>query len=589
MYKLILLAFKYILIEILSIKIKILYWKNFLKEISLFKFLNNSQKDDLSYFKDENLNEFLKINEKFTKNEKNFESKNKILVDLTVDHHPEYALLNCLIANDLKKNLKQDIVGLINSDDIKSEKIAQSFGIKNFIVYKRKNFLKRLMYFIESVKLINSHSSLDKLINIKYKNIEIGKCAYEHSIRFFTKSSFKVDFYFYLSVAKSIENVNFFNNIYSRNFFNHSVIAETQFIPHKIFFQTALKKKNIVYARYGSGLENYNVRIYKNFRDSYSHKRKYSKKLVKYLTSNYKKKLEKEINLFFRKNKPERRIGFEDAFVGNQKKVNIINLDLKKNFNNKLKINKNNKLNVLILPNVLQDNVLNSEWSLFKSPYDWFEKTLKYIKKINNVNWIVKPHPAENFYREELKAEYIFNSLVKNSENIKFLNEDIHINNIHKFIDLVITYNGSCGYEYSALGIPVMTSADTRYSDFEFTIAPEKNKIYLYNLKNIKKIKKKFKVNKFRAKLFWYMDNCYYGVMRMTHGLLPKMATQGASKNIDWKEFWKKLRINRQKNKKHNNFSRNFLIQQKTLNRHCINLSILKNIKSEKFKSLNDT
>ncbi len=589
MYKLILLAFKYILIEILSIKIKILYWKNFLKEISLFKFLNNSQKDDLSYFKDENLNEFLKINEKFTKNEKNFESKNKILVDLTVDHHPEYALLNCLIANDLKKNLKQDIVGLINSDDIKSEKIAQSFGIKNFIVYKRKNFLKRLMYFIESVKLINSHSSLDKLINIKYKNIEIGKCAYEHSIRFFTKSSFKVDFYFYLSVAKSIENVNFFNNIYSKNFFNHSVIAETQFIPHKIFFQTALKKKNIVYARYGSGLENYNVRIYKNFRDSYSHKRKYSKKLVKYLTSNYKKKLEKEINLFFRKNKPERRIGFEDAFVGNQKKVNIINLDLKKNFNNKLKINKNNKLNVLILPNVLQDNVLNSEWSLFKSPYDWFEKTLKYIKKINNVNWIVKPHPAENFYREELKAEYIFNSLVKNSENIKFLNEDIHINNIHKFIDLVITYNGSCGYEYSALGIPVMTSADTRYSDFEFTIAPEKNKIYLYNLKNIKKIKKKFKVNKFRAKLFWYMDNCYYGVMRMTHGLLPKMATQGASKNIDWKEFWKKLRINRQKNKKHNNFSRNFLIQQKTLNRHCINLSILKNIKSEKFKSLNDT
>ena len=37
------------------------------------------------------------------------------------------------------------------------------------------------------------------------------------------------------------------------------------------------------------------------------------------------------------------------------------------------------------------------------------------------------------------------------------------------------------------------------------------------------------------------MDNCYYGVMRMTHGLLPKMATQGASKNVDWKEFWKKF------------------------------------------------
>ena len=84
------------------------------------------------------------------------------------------------------------------------------------------------------------------------------------------------------------------------------------------------------------------------------------------------------------------------------------------------------------------------------------------------------------------------------------------------------------------------------------------------------------------------MDNCYYGAMRMTHGLLPRMATQGASKNIDWNEFWKKLRINCQKNIQQNNFSKNFLSQQKALNRHCINLSILKNIKSGKFKSLND-
>ena len=130
MYKLILLAIKYILIEIFSIKLKILYWKNFFKEISIFKFLIKNQKGNLSYFKDENLNYFLSINKKTNKDNKNFLSKDKILVDLTVDHHPEYALLNCLIANDLKKILKQNIVGLINSDDIKSKKIAQSFGIK---------------------------------------------------------------------------------------------------------------------------------------------------------------------------------------------------------------------------------------------------------------------------------------------------------------------------------------------------------------------------------------------------------------------------------------------------------------------------
>ena len=46
--------------------------------------------------------------------------------------------------------------------------------------------------------------------------------------------------------------------------------------------------------------------------------------------------------------------------------------------------------------------------------------------------------------------------------------------------------------------------------------------------------------------------------MRMTHGLLPKMATQGASKNVDWEEFWRKLSINYKKNIKHNNFSKIF-------------------------------
>ena len=35
-----------------------------------------------------------------------------------------------------------------------------------------------------------------------------------------------------------------------------------------------------------------------------------------------------------------------------------------------------------------------------------------------------------------------------------------------------------------------MTSADTKYSDFEFTIAPKKTETYLYYLKNIEKIKK---------------------------------------------------------------------------------------------------
>jgi len=589
MYKLILLAIKYILIEILSVKLKILYWKNFFNEISILKFLIKYQNSNISYFKDENLNNFLKYNKKTDQNNKKFSSKNKILVDLTVDHQPEHSLLNCLIANDLKKILKKNIVGLINSDDIKSKKIAQSFGIKNFIIHRRQNLFKRIFFFIKSLIITKNIDSIQKVLDFKYRNIDIGKCAYEHSIRFYCKSGFKIDFYFYLSVAKALENLDFFENLYLKNSFYHTVIGENQFIPHKIFFQRALKSKNIVYSRYGSGLDNYNVRIFKSFKDRYSAKRKFSKKLLNYLLKKHKKIIEKEIDNFFQKEKPEKKIGFEDALVGGRKKTTILNFKNKNEFNLFFNLKHKKKLNILILPNVLQDNILNSEWSLFFSPYDWFYKTILNIKDINNVNWIIKPHPSEKFYNEKFGVKTVLNKFIPYPKNIKLINHNNHINNIHKFIDLVITYNGSCGYEYSTLGIPVITVADGKYSDFNFTLNPKTQKQYFKYLKNFKEVKKTFKVKKNIAKLFWYMDICDTGIMRMTHGLIPKMKTQGNIRHVQWKEFWKKLYLNSKKTKNNeNNYFNNFKLQQKALNRHTINFAILGKKKIKEVIKLND-
>lgn len=573
---------KFLINEMATIKSKISNIRYFFKDIDLLKYLLYKIYKKNLYFKDKNLNNFIKKN--FKKNiSKKFFFNYEILVDLTLNHHPEYGLLNCLIANDLKNKLNQNICALVNIGDEKTIKIANSFGINNFIYYKKKNFIQRLFYFSRAIKIIQENYSIRKILRIRYKNIDIGKCSYEHFIRFHTNANFEINFNFYLSLAKALEAVDFFEEIYTKNNFKHSVIAETQFIPHKIFFQSALRKKNIVYARYGSGLENYNVRIYRNLSNSFSHKRKYSKNLINFLMKNFKKKINKEINKYFKKTNPQKKIGFEDAFVKNSKKINIINFKKKSDFYKKLKINKKNKINILILPNVLQDNILNAEWSLFESPFDWFTKSLNIINKIKKFNWIIKPHPAEKYYRQDLKAKKIFDKVIFKSDNIKLLEESIHINNIHKYVDFVITYNGSCGYEYSALGIPVLTSADTRYSDFNFTIAPKNIKKYLFILKNVDKVIKKFKVNKFNAKLFWYLDNCYFGIMRMSHGLLPKMATQGSFENVDWGRFWKNLILNFNKKKINNNFSKNFILQQKNLNRHSINLSLLNIKKNVKF------
>ena len=293
MFKNIYLNIKFLIIEIATLKSKILNIRYFFKDIDFFKFLlYKIHKNDL-FYRDQNFNNFIKKNLK-----KNFSNKllssHTILIDLTLNHHPEYGLLNCLIANDLKNKLNRNICALVNIGDEKSKFIAKSFGINKFVYYKKKNFIHRLLYFSRAIKLIQNNYTISKILKIKYKKIDIGKCSYEHFVRFHTKANFEINFYFYLSLAKAIEAVDFFDEIYSKNKFKHSVIAETQFIPHKIFFQSALKKQNIVYSRYGSGLENYNVRIFKDISNSFSHKRKYSKNLVNFLTKNFKKKLQRK-------------------------------------------------------------------------------------------------------------------------------------------------------------------------------------------------------------------------------------------------------------------------------------------------------
>ena len=76
-------------------------------------------------FKNKNINKFLKKNTQITKQEKieNLK-KNKILVELLLPHHSEPMIMNCLIAKDLQKFYKSQIVALINKDDLLTKKLS---------------------------------------------------------------------------------------------------------------------------------------------------------------------------------------------------------------------------------------------------------------------------------------------------------------------------------------------------------------------------------------------------------------------------------------------------------------------------------
>ena len=499
---------KFFFLEIKLFKSRFYIIIKFIKKISFKRLIIRLFFDkELLPFKDKNLNEYLNKNKNLWKNnEKINVKKEKLLVDLTQQSHPLTAIHNCLIVQEITKYLNPETFAIINRYDFLTVCIAKSFKIQNIIYYENKNFFTRIFYFIKTILILQKIKDVKKIINYKINNIEVGKASYEHYIRNYTKKTSvyeKKSFLLYLSFSKALMDLDTINNIYKKKNYKYFVIAELQFLPNKIFFQKALKLKTLVFSKVAGGERGFSVRIYKKFKDRNSFKNKYSKKFINFVLNNHKKLINKKINKLLKVSKIEKNIGFEPSYGNYQPKQNILNFKNKKELDDYFNFD-NKKKNILIVPHVMADNIFNSEWSIHGSPLHWFTETLKIIKNINNVNWIIKPHPSEISYRTKIKSKLIYNKIIGKSKNIKILGKLDHINNLHEFISSAITCHGSAGFEYTSLGIPVVTGSDSGYSNFNFTISPRTKKKYVRILNNINTLKKVDKKQIFMARLYWF-------------------------------------------------------------------------------------
>lgn len=579
---------KFFFLEIKLFKSRFNIIKKFVKKISFIKLIIHLFFDKGTLpFKDKNLNEYLNKNKNLWKSKEKLNTKKEnILVDLTQQSHPLSTINNCLIVEEIKKYLNSETFAIITKYDFLTVFIARSFKIQNIIYYKNKNFFTRIFYFIKTIFILQKIKDIRKIINYKINNIEVGKACYEHYIRNYTTKTVdynKKNFLICLSFSKALMDLETINNIYKKNNFKYFVIAELQFLPNRIFFQKALKSKSLVFAKVAGGERGISVRIYKQFKDRNSIKHKYSKEFINFVLNNYKKLISKKINKLLKVYKIEKDIGYEPEYGKYQPKQNVLNFKNKKELDGHFNFD-NKKKNILIVPHVMTDNIFNSEWSIYGSPLHWYTETLKIIKNIKNVNWIIKPHPSEISYRTKITARIIYNKIIGKSENITILNNIDHINKLHEFISSVITCHGSAGFEYTTLGIPVVTGSDSKYSNFNFTISPRTKKKYLRTLNNIKNLKKTNKKQIFMARLFWFFEK---KLCKLDHNLLVKT---NATRFFDEQKLWLNFnKISNKKNLENNNFVENFKNQFKNNNRHAFNYKILnkRNIfKNQRFKDV---
>ena len=145
------------------------------------------------------------------------------------------------------------------------------------------------------------------------------------------------------------------------------------------------------------------------------------------------------------------------------------------------------------------------------------EETLNFIENENlqNVFWLVKPHPSRSDYNENgiienLMKKYKNRNLALSPANLSAINST-------KICDNVITSNGSISFEFACEGKYPILASKAIYSKLGFTIDHETKENYFHTLKNIHKIKS---LNKKQINL---SKRILYGLERIyPHNILSK-------------------------------------------------------------------
>jgi len=478
-------------------RVKILYI--FFKEFSIFRFFAYLINNSIVPSRDKTFRDYILKNSQKWKNKDNSKNTNgkKILVT-NIFNHLGYTISELVLSKNLTNILNAECIGILNYYDLKRILLFRSFGIKKIIFLKSSNFFIRLKYFVKAYFKIRSCKNMDEFLKFNISGVDIGKTVYSHYIRYSgigTTNTFHRNFYANLASAFLVHHQ--MEKYFKKYNFISSIQGEKQFIPGAIMFQSALKNGVNVYSKYGPS-NSFTVRKYTNIDQKYKPIDRYSKKIYELININIKKKAV-EIGGEIIKKRFDGTPGYETfyeffelpVYAKGKKFKKIEKKDFTKEELCKRLGWKTNCPIAVIFATDLTDGVFgHSTWTVFRDRLTWLRETLYEIKKITNVNWLIKPHPNDEIYGVVTGTISEYKNICLNLDHVKICPEDISKRSITKFIDVALTLNSSAAYEYPCFGIPTIVPTESTVSGFGFTIDPKSKDEFFRELKNIRELKK---------------------------------------------------------------------------------------------------
>ena len=503
----------------------------------------------------------------------------KILVTCIAVSHPGFTITQMIIGKYLEKIMKLKAVGMLENKSHYYTKLFKSYNYDQIENFTKMSIVGKYNLFLKSKKILQKQKNIENFINYEVDGIKIGKIVYEHYIRFTGNPTIReFDFKLNYFLFKALEYNIYAKNLFKKKDIKYVVLSEKQFIPSGIIFQNALKNKSKIFARVG-GPSNVGLRLFENENEFYKSRYNFSEDLVNHVYNEFLDTAvyfsDKILTNRFKNIKDSNIQDIRGADVAYKKKEKFT----KKTLCEKFKWDFSKPI-VVIFDHHYLDGLYDNDRLFFKDNLEWIASTLEFIKKVKDVNWLVKSHPGEpnEIHKSKTNTKKEFKKIIDNLDHVRLFPDNYSAGLLPNIASAVVTGSGSVGIEYPCYGIPCILANSSHYSGNGFTLEPQNKEEYFKYLNNISKLNKISEKTINKAKTFLFLEIM---LGRVNIPLIPNydIGHNFFSKSNSEK-FWNECTSLLSKyNSNNDQFIYNLEKQIKSNNKHLINYSIIENLK----------
>jgi hypothetical protein len=115
--------------------------------------------------------------------------------------------------------------------------------------------------------------------------------------------------------------------------------------------------------------------------------------------------------------------------------------------------------------------------SQFRDFLDWTETTFEAARKNDKVNWLFKPHPAEDWFGGASLSSIM--AKIGTASHVALCEKSWNNTAVMQTVDALVTYHGTAGIEFASRGKPVLIPDRGKYDDIGFAKVASSRQNYL--------------------------------------------------------------------------------------------------------------